>query len=266
MGKCHFTALLLSAVFLIVWPAGCQDKDEGILPDRPDPSGVVIPKGSLQFENGVAWTIANGTRTLNAPESLLRFGLGSKTGLRLGLPDYFLGLGRHELASGFADVLIGMKQQIISHEGGFNLSIIPALSVPTGAESRSSHSVDPELQVPFSVELKNKWLLGTVLTIADPTDHARRNFTGEALFYIARDIARNTEAFIAYVGDSRPFAHRKRGQQLPVRHSQGQEHRPRGRHTAARRDTECTLAMRTPPDPAAARATTHPLPSPTRLF
>jgi hypothetical protein len=32
-----------------------------------------------------------------------------------------------------------------------------------------------------------------------------------------------------------------------------------------RRDTACTLATRTPPDPAAARATTHPLPSPTRL-
>src|SRR5206468_2519163 len=39
-----------------------------------------------------------------------------------------------------------------------------------------------------------------------------------------------------------------------------------GRHTAPRRDTACTLVMRTPPNPVVARATTHSLPSPTPTF
>jgi hypothetical protein len=89
------------AVLLTAGPALGQGPDVGIIPDRPDPSGVVIPKGSLQLESGIAWTTANGTRTLDAPETLLRFGVGSTTKLRLGFPDYFLPLGRHELASGF---------------------------------------------------------------------------------------------------------------------------------------------------------------------
>jgi len=52
--------------------------------DRPavTASSVVVPAGSLQVENGFLETSNHGQNVVDAPESLLRFGLAKKTELR----------------------------------------------------------------------------------------------------------------------------------------------------------------------------------------
>jgi hypothetical protein len=84
-----------------------------IVTDRPDitESSIVIPAGGVQVENGLTWTADHGQRTADAPQSLPRVGVGGRTEVRLGIPDYVYSLGRHQPRYGFTDVSVGVKQQ-----------------------------------------------------------------------------------------------------------------------------------------------------------
>ena len=61
-----------------------------IVTDRPDvtESSIVVPKGSLQFENGITWTTDRGNQSVDFAETLVRFGLSTRTELRLVIPNY----------------------------------------------------------------------------------------------------------------------------------------------------------------------------------
>jgi hypothetical protein len=91
----------MAVVFGVGIAAGSDAPSVPIATDRPavTDSSVVIPLGSLQTENGFADTVSQGQRTLDAPETLLRFGVASKTELRLTAPDYF---GRREWGPAWA--------------------------------------------------------------------------------------------------------------------------------------------------------------------
>jgi hypothetical protein len=128
--------------------------DPEIVTDRPDitESSIVVPKGSLQFENGLTWTGDNGQATLDLPETLVRFGVSDRTELRIVVPNYFEGLTGPTGASGFGDVAVGMKQQLGPLPGGVDLSVIVALSLPTGADQISSHGY----AVPWVISVRNR--------------------------------------------------------------------------------------------------------------
>ncbi len=123
--------------------------DEPISTDRPAvaASSIVVPKGSFQAENGLLIANNQGQRTFDGPETSLRFGVAANTELRLSAPDYYRdaasGTG---VASGFGDLTIGMKQQLGPTPGGFDVSVIAFLSIPTRAAALSSHGYDPGLQ------------------------------------------------------------------------------------------------------------------------
>jgi len=103
--------------------------------DRPaiTNSSVVVPSGSLQVENGFLETGSQGQSVIDAPETLVRFGLAKTTELRFTVPDYFHNLTTgNGVGSGFGDVAIGVKQQL-GPARGFDVSVIAFLSCPTGA-------------------------------------------------------------------------------------------------------------------------------------
>jgi hypothetical protein len=54
----------------------CPDSSQDIAPDRPSVSNssVVVPIGSLEFENGVNWTVHRGQDALDGPNPRLRAG------------------------------------------------------------------------------------------------------------------------------------------------------------------------------------------------
>jgi hypothetical protein len=122
-----------------------------IATDRPAVanSSVVVPVGSVQLENGFLETRSQGQSIVDEPETEVHFGVASRTELRFTLPDYFHNLSSTgDLGSGFGDFAFGVKEQLGPTLGGFDVSAILFLSVPTGAHTVSSGGYDPGLQVP----------------------------------------------------------------------------------------------------------------------
>ena len=110
-GACQFAVTCGLTLFILFAPRSSygDDTPAPIATDRPavTDSSVVVPAGSLQFENGFTDTVNQGQQTFDGPETLLRFGVASKTELRLDVPDYFAPAG---LGSGFGDLGLGVKQ------------------------------------------------------------------------------------------------------------------------------------------------------------
>jgi hypothetical protein len=162
---------------------------------------VVVPPGSLQAENGFAETASQGQRTVDGPETLLRFGVASKTELRLTAPDYFGQVTTGSATgSGFGDVAIGAKQQL-GPASGFDVSLVLTLSLPSGARDISSHGYDPSVQLPWSRALSPHWTVAGMLSMYWPTQQSRRNLTGEATFLIGREMTKRWNGFVEYAGD-----------------------------------------------------------------
>jgi outer membrane putative beta-barrel porin/alpha-amylase len=197
----ELSLLLASIIAIASSPAmGSDDPPAPIATDRPavTDSSVVVPSGSLQAENGFTETSSQGQRTFDGPETLLRFGLASKTELRLTAPDYF---GPAGMSSGFGDIAVGMKQQLGPTPGGFDVSLVLSLSLPTGAHSISSHGYDPFVQLPWSRALSPNWTAAGMLSVYWPTEQGRRNVTGETTFLIDRQLTKTWDAFVEYAGD-----------------------------------------------------------------
>jgi len=174
-----------------------------IVTDRPDitESGIVVPKGSLQAENGLTLTNDHGQHTLDFSETLLRLGVGSRTELRIVIPNYVNGFEGRAPASGFGDVALGVKQQLGPLWDGFDLSVIAALSLPTGADRISSHGVDPFVKFPWSQDLKGGWSVGAMFSMFWDTSGHRRNLIWEPTFFVERQIVHPFDVFVEYAGD-----------------------------------------------------------------
>jgi hypothetical protein len=171
-------AVLLAAV--VRGPPAAADTEVTINTDRPavTESSVVVPEAALQIENGLLATDAQGRYALDFPESDLRYGLADKTELRLTLPDYYHNLPAATAAtSGFGDVAVGVKQQL-GPAGGFDVSLVAFLSLPTGAHAISSHGYDPGVQLPWSHALSGNWTVAGQLAAYWPTVNGERNSTG----------------------------------------------------------------------------------------
>jgi hypothetical protein len=95
---------------------------------------------------------------------------------------------------------IGLKQQLGPIKGGFDLSIIPSLTLPTGANAISSHGYDPSVQLPWSHALTKSWTAAGMLSLAWPTQEPRRNLTGQASVYFDRQLTPPWDAYVEYSG------------------------------------------------------------------
>ena len=174
-----------------------------IATDRPQvaSSSIVVPCGSLQFENGVQETSSGGQRGYDLPETSVRFGIANRTELRFGAPNYFF---NDNTASGFAtglgDLSLGFKQQLGPTPGGFNVSLIPSVSLPTGANQISSHGYDPSVQLPWSHALPRNWTVAGMFALTWPTEGARRNLTGQSTVFFDQQLTRPWDAYIEYSG------------------------------------------------------------------
>jgi hypothetical protein len=177
--------------------------DVAITTDRPSvtESSTVVPRGSLQLESGLQATDNAGQWTLDLPESFARYGLLESTELRLAVPNYFLHLPvAGSTASGFGDLGVGVKQQL-GPLGGFNLAVIPFISLPTGARGISSGGYDPGLQLPWSRALNSDWTVAGQLAAYWPTEDGTRNYTTELTALIDRQLRLPWDAFIEYAAD-----------------------------------------------------------------
>ena len=195
---------LLAASLMLALPGWPQTTDPGkeeIETDRLEVSGLTVPKGSLQVENGMEWTRQAGDWTLDGFQTGLRLGVDDRTEIQAGVPDYYVALGSHTTASGFGDFSLGMKQQLFPTDSTIQIAVNPGVSFPTGSASRSDHSTNPILQVPISVEPDDFWSFGFVLASSYPTINGRRVYEGGSELFVDRMIGKRFDAFIEHVGE-----------------------------------------------------------------
>jgi len=183
-------------------------QDEAAKADVPGPistdrpavtnSSVVVPSGSFQAENGLLETNSQGQSIIDGPETVVRFGVSTRTELRFTVPDYYYNLNG---GPGFGDMAIGVKQQLGPTRGGFDVSATLFLSLPTGARAESSGGYDPGLQVAWSRGLSAKWTAAGMFSLYWPTQGGTRSFTGESTILLDRQLTGPWDAFVEYVGD-----------------------------------------------------------------
>ena len=172
-----------------------------IATDRPQitNSSVVVPCGSLQFENGFEETGAGGQHSPDFPETSIRLGVARKTELRVGVPNYYRNANGTSGADGFGDLSLGFKQQL-GPIAGFDLSLIAAVSLPSGANSISSHGYDPTVQLPWSHALTKAWTVAGQLGVTAPTQSRQRYVDGQASVYFDRQLTAPWDAYVEYSG------------------------------------------------------------------
>jgi hypothetical protein len=172
--------------------------------DRPaiTDSSVVVADGYFVFENGFTETGTTNHLSLDTPETLVRFGLTSKTELRFMPPDYFYNFNTGRgYGDGFGDIGFGVKQQIFATASGFDASVIVQVSVPTGAKIISSHGYDPQVLVPWSHTISKNWTAAGMFSFLAPTENGSHDPTGQVSFLIDRQITGRSDAFVEYGGE-----------------------------------------------------------------
>jgi hypothetical protein len=129
-------------------------------------AATTVPQGSLQAESGVTFTDnRGGTYSWVMPETLLRFGLLHNTELRYTTPnDTYLGSNRPgRLANNWGDTSVGVSQHV-RLPAEIDVTIIPILNLPTGANNVSSNALDPELRVTAARYLTKKWQVSSMIS------------------------------------------------------------------------------------------------------
>lgn len=195
--------LTMGTLALQAQPQKCGSNAQStIATDRPQvtSSSIVVPCGSLQFENGFAATANGGQHTYDLPETSIRFGTAGRTELRFATPNYFNNFDTGSgFTNGFGDLSLGFKQQL-GPAHGFDISIIPSVSFPTGASLISSHGYDPTVQLPWSRGLSKNWTVAGMFSLMWPTQGPRRNLTGQASVYFDRQLTPPWDSYVEYSG------------------------------------------------------------------
>lgn len=211
MDRAALTLWLLSSaaccIIVTTCPLHAQEDSSSTQPvittDRPaiTASSVVVPSGDLLFENGFTETGNEGQQGFDFPETLVRFGLTSKTELRLTPPDYFQNYNNGGgFGSGWGDLSLGVKQQLVAGESGFDVAVIVSLSFPVGADIISSHGYDPQVLTPWSHRISTNWIAAGMVGLLWPTQGGSHNLTGQFSFLLDRQVTGPWDTFIEYGG------------------------------------------------------------------
>lgn len=169
---------------------------EPLVTDRPDFTEATntVPRGHVQLELGYTFTYdkedKNRTTDHTLPEFLLRTGLNDWLELRIGwagwsrTEDLFReknDAGRTvtmtEIERGWNDLYLGFKTALCEQDGlRPALSLIPAITVPSGSTNKTSGDVDPEIKIAWGYDLTEDLALSGNLNFAMPTTETNHRF------------------------------------------------------------------------------------------
>ena len=194
-------AALIAGASAAVAADGCPTSSSEISADRPDVtnSSQVVPYRSLQAENGVDWTVRQGSDVVSGSETRLRLGVAQYTEVLADVPTYFYSLNGRA-SSGFSDFVVSIKREL-AVPFGFQLSATGGLGFPTGASKVSSHGYDPYIQFPWSRSLSEDWSLQGMFTVTWFTSQNTSNPTFESTLSLERNLGPTRDLFVEYVGD-----------------------------------------------------------------
>jgi hypothetical protein len=215
---CCLTGLVLSA------PRVCAlSQDDDIDTNRPSfsDSPLVVPKGSLQVENGTLYQhFQHGTNYYDIPETEVRLGVFKNTEFQMFVPQWvrlqtnstsaigiantspsFAVLQAQEASviSGASDLgEIGIKQQLNSPFKSLNLAVIGGINAPTGNSVLSGKGVQPVMRAVWSKSVTKTWSVGGMQSII--VLNAGRDVQWQNFSYLTRAIGARLSLFIEYAG------------------------------------------------------------------
>jgi hypothetical protein len=199
------TYMLVSLLYWGTAPAladGCPKPTDEIETDRPDitNSSRVVPQGSLQFENGVNFTIPESSRVIDGTNTRVRLGIAPCLEVLVDVPTYFATLSG-SAASGFTNVTPAVKWQISPIPGKIDLSTVAGIGLPTGSKALLGPGPQPYVQFPWSWELTVKWSVNGMLTaFFHPSDPVSKQVY-QSTFVVERKVGEKAGVFIEWVGD-----------------------------------------------------------------
>jgi Putative MetA-pathway of phenol degradation len=180
----------------------CNDGETAIDTDRPDVtnSSVVVPRSSVQVENGINWTTRQSGTSIDGSNTRLRFGVASCTEILLDLPDYFHAL-RGPAWAGFSDLSPAIKRQLGHSPGDIQWSATVGLTLPTGTTRIAGSGYGAYAQFPWSKEVGDGWGLSGMFTAFWMPGAGANNPTLEPTFAIERQMGSRADLFVEYVAD-----------------------------------------------------------------
>jgi hypothetical protein len=140
-------------------------------------------------------------RTSSYPETLLRVGLTKRVEARVGVPNWTIARADGQTASGFGDLYLGTKIQLGPLPWGFDASIIPAITIPMGANRISSNRVDPEVKLTWAHGISEKWAVSGMFAAYLPTINGQHIFTWQPTISFVRVLTDRLETFFEYSGE-----------------------------------------------------------------
>lgn len=181
--------------------ADCPATADEIATDRPDVtnSSQVVPRGSLQAENGVDWTVRRGSNGMDGTNTRLRLGVAHCTEFLIDLPNYFDSMNGSE-PSGFSNVVVSFKRQL-PVPFGFDLSATAGLGFPSGSSNITGQGYQPYIQFPWSHSVAEGWELVGMFTVIWFPSESTRNPTFEPTLSLEREFGQSADVFVEYVGD-----------------------------------------------------------------
>lgn len=194
--------------------------EEPISTDRPDftESTSVLPRGRFQLESGYTYTTdrESGRRSRDHvfPEFLLRSGVVRDWELRLGWEGFSLTeesfrarneAGRtrthvdHDDAG--SDMNVGFKTSLLESVAGFpDVSVIGVLSLPSGADGKTSGDVDPEVKLLWGYDLTEQLGLAGNFNLGVPSDDQGRLVQAAASVSLAYALTDYLGTYVEYIG------------------------------------------------------------------
>ncbi|MBX9948943.1 MAG: transporter [Candidatus Obscuribacterales bacterium] len=147
---------MLISAFCICLPAHATDKESDIETNRPSFtfSSIVVPKGSIQVENGSQYVSLDPRKgILDLPETQIRVGLLKRTEFQMFVPSYLFFHRPGQTNDGVTDLQeVGIKQQLPCIKG-LQTSFIGSLNLPTGRRFISGPGVQPVFRLPASIPI-----------------------------------------------------------------------------------------------------------------
>jgi hypothetical protein len=180
----------------------CSNGEKDIATDRPDVtnSSSVVPRGSLQVENGINWTSRQSATVIDGPNSRVRFGVARCTEVLFDLPNYFR-LLRGPVSAGFSDFSPAIKRQFERFPGDIELSATVGLELPTGTIRIAGPGYGAYVQFPWSKEVGEGWGLSGMFTAFLIPGEPANNPTLEPTFAVERQAGSRADVFVEYVAD-----------------------------------------------------------------
>jgi hypothetical protein len=187
----------------------CPTNANEIATDRPDitNSSLVVPVGSLQAENGLDWTVRDGSNALDATNTRVRLGIAQCTELLVDVPSYF-GPVNGSQPSGFSNLVVSLKREL-TVPFGFDLSATLGVGFPTGTAKVSGRGYQPYLQFPWSYGLTPGWELAGMFTLFWSPHESSQSLVFQPTLSLEREIGLWANVFVEYAGDydHQPPAH-----------------------------------------------------------